>query len=107
MVSVTVRLHRGIPRALHAEGHAALGADGTSAACAAISAALKAFALALIEHGSCRVHGDVTHSGRYDLEITRCRSARWLRGAWEVTRLVLEETKRAWPEQVDLNVLEE
>ena len=107
MVSVTATLRRGLPRTIHAAGHAALGADGTSPACAAVSAALKAFGLALVENGTCSVSGDVTQSGRYDLEIIRCGDARWLRGVWTVTRIVLEETQRTWPREIDLNVLEE
>lgn len=107
MVRVRVVESDGVPRSVVAEGHAALGSDGASAACATVSAILKAFGLALVENARCAVDGEVSESGTYHLRIEECRDAAWLRGAWGVTRTVLIEGQRAWPGEIEVQITKE
>lgn len=107
MVRVRVVEAEDVPRSIDASGHARLGDDGASAACASVSAALKAFGLALVNNNDCVVDGAVRESGMYHLEIGDCRDHAWLSGAWRVTRTVLLEGQRAWPDEIRIEITKE
>ncbi len=92
-----------IPRVVEASGHAFVGLDGESAACAAVSVALKALGLTLVEKQSCRVDGEISKAGDYRLEIASCRDKRWLQGVWSVTLRLLEEARRTWPDEITID----
>jgi len=107
MVRIRIVESASLPRAVDAEGHGMLGADGTSAACATVSAALKAFGLALVDNAECDVDGAIAESGTYHLTVGDCRDAEWLRGVWEMTRSVLLLGQRAWPGEIEVTIIEE
>lgn len=107
MVRIRIVESAGLPRAVEAEGHARLGADGESAACATVSAALKAFGLAVVENDRCPVDGAIAESGSYHLVIGDCRDGEWLRGLWELTKRVLLEGQRAWPDEIEVAITKE
>jgi uncharacterized protein YsxB (DUF464 family) len=107
MVVVHAVVARGMLRSLRVEGHATIGEDGVSAACAVVSAATKALGLALTGNRSCSVTGDVVESGVFTIDSVRCRDRRWTRGAWDVARRAFLEAAEAWPHEVRVTIVEE
>lgn len=107
MIHISAHVREGVPLLIEAGGHASIGPDGLSAACAAVSVLLKTLGLELTGNAGCGVKGELGSPGSYRLEIVRCDDERWLRGLWDLSRGILGEIAREWPREIEFTVIEE
>ena len=107
MIVINVTVDQRALRRIVARGHAVRKAGEESAACAAVSVALKGLALSIAERPACRCRFRADAPGEFDLEVVSCDAPTWLDGVWRVVYHLLYEAARAWPDEVQLNFSEE
>ena len=103
MITVRAWSKSGFLRRLESDGHASKTEDGDSAACAAVSAVLKAFAVVAVDRFDAT--GAAPTPGR--LEIAMHGAHERAAGAWTLCRATLLEIERAYPDQVVVKTTEE
>ena len=103
MITVRAWSQGGFLRRLEADGHAAKPEAGDSAACAAVSALLKAFAIVAVDRFDAT--GSAPAAGRLELAMRGVHER--AAGAWTLCRATLLEIERAYPDQVVIHTTEE
>lgn len=103
MITVRAWSRGGFLQRLESDGHAVKPNTGDSAACAAVSAVLKAFAIVAVDDFGAT--GSAPAPGR--LEIAMQSAHERAAGAWRLCRATLLEIQQAYPGQVVVTTTEE
>lgn len=91
---------------LESRGHAVRRGAAESAPCAAVSAVVRGLGLALVA-GPLTVDGDVSEPGHARFDVVECTDDQWMAGLSDGTLRTLEAIAHAWPNDVELERIEE
>ena len=107
MVRIRITRDAECIRRVRSTGHAIAQKGTDSAACASVSAVLKAFGLTIVESESCDVRGGAPRPGLFDLECIGCRDREWFRGVGDLFVRSVTAIRDEWPNQVEVEIDEE